>query len=85
MVKVKAQLPTLDARNGHTVSTIIVALNGMMPGQYGDILTGEGQYDRAHVTRNENGSYKVVHIQTTAVRTGDNVLRLAQFIMDQVL
>lgn len=77
-------LPSIDARNGHSTSTLVVALVGMMPGNYGDVRTGDGDGDYVHVTRNPNGSYRAVHVARRESYDGDNALRAAQFIMNRV-
>lgn len=77
-------LPGIDVRDGHTTSTLIVALTGMMPGNYGDMRTGDGDGDYVHVTRNSNGSYRLRHVSRREGYDGDNVTRAAQFIMNRV-
>ena len=82
--KLPDQLPTIDAREGHTTSTIIVALTGMVNGQYGDIRVGGGPRDYIHVSRLPDGTYRGVHKFTARSFQTNNTLRLAQFIVDQV-
>jgi hypothetical protein len=77
-------LPSFDARDGHTTSTIVVAVTGMMPGNYGDVITGPGSGDYVHVTRNDNGSYRAVHVARRESHEGDNALRVAQFIANRI-
>ena len=75
-------LPTLDLRTGHTVSTIVVALNGMVPGNYGDMLTN-GNY--VHVTREANGTWTAIHIgKRRESSQSNNALRVAQFIANRI-
>jgi hypothetical protein len=78
-------LPGIDVRNGHNTSTLIVALTGMMPGNYGDMRTGDGAGDYVHVTRNLDGSYRLRHVARREGYDGDNVTRAAQFIMNRVV
>lgn len=76
------RLPTLDVTQaGHSVSTIIIAVTGMVNGNYGDFTVGPERDDYVHVTRCADGTYRARH-QGGLYQT-DNTLRLAQFIWDK--
>jgi hypothetical protein len=77
-------LPPLYLQDGHTVSTVIVALNGMMPGNYGDMHTGPGLREYAHVSRKHDGTWRVNVKDTRQTFQSGNATRVAQFIMNQV-
>lgn len=77
-------LPPLYLQDGHTVSTVIVALNGMVPGQYGDMHTGPGLREYAHVSRLPDGTWRVSIKDTRRTYQSGNATRVAQFIMNQV-
>lgn len=76
-------LPTLDVTQPeHSVSTVIIAVTGMVNGSYGDFKTGPGVKDFVHVTRIPAGSYRAKYYDE--LFQTDNTLRLAQFIMNRV-
>lgn len=79
-------LPPLDARpgSGQTVSTLIVAITGMVNGSHGDVRTGPHDGDYVHVSRLKNGWWRAVHVSRLESFQTDNTLRLAQFIMNRV-
>lgn len=77
-------LPLIDVRTGHNVSTIVVALTGMMPGNYGDMRTGDADGDYVHVTREPNGTFNAVHVARRERHQSNNTLRVAQFIADRI-
>lgn len=77
-------LPPLHLQDGHTVSTVIIALNGMLPGQYGDMHTGPGLREYAHVSRLPDGTWRVSVKDTRRTFQSGNTTRVAQFIMNQV-
>ena len=75
-------LPDIFLQNGHTVSSIVVALNGMMPGNYGDMITGADTF--VHVTRQANGAFNAVFMPSRKLFHSGNTLRVAQFVADRI-
>lgn len=82
--KIPDLLPALYLQNGHTVSSVIVALNGMMPGQYGDMHTGGGPREYVHVSRLPDGTWRAVNKASSRSFQTGNATRLAQFIINQM-
>jgi hypothetical protein len=82
--KIPDLLPTIDARQGHTVSTLIVALTGMMNGKYGDIKYGDEHKDFLHISRLKDGMYRAEHKSSGWKLQTDSPLRIAQIIVNRV-
>jgi hypothetical protein len=81
---VRKVLPLLDVRGNWTRSPIIVALHGMVPGNEGDMRTGNGDADYVHVTRNTD-TWRAIHIRSATSYTGDDIDRASRFIWRHIV
>lgn len=82
-------LPLLDLRDtgtpgqGHSdaeVSLLVIALTGMMPGNYGDIRVGNGDGDYIAVTRVNDTQWRLVHVGMQRSYEGPDAIAAAQFV-----
>lgn len=80
----RGRMATVDARDGHNVTSLIDELKVMINGNYRDFTTAGRYREYIHVTRQADGWYRAIHVKDGDKILTDSTTRLAQFIMNRV-